>query len=87
MTVNQNPFVRHTACEQCGSSDANALYADGSRYCFSCRTYTEPPKDKTRLEELLGDETKIQAESLQLTVINLIFINTTIHTMMMRAIT
>ena len=56
-------FIRHTSCEQCGSSDANALYADGSRYCFSCRTYTEPPKDKTRLEELLGDDTKIQGSA------------------------
>ena len=62
MTINNDPkrFIRHTSCEQCGSSDANALYADGSRYCFSCRTYTEPPKDKTQLEELLGDDTKIQ---------------------------
>ena len=56
-------FVRHTPCDKCGSSDANALYADGSRYCFSCRTYTEPPKDKTQLEELLGDDTKIQGSA------------------------
>jgi prepilin-type processing-associated H-X9-DG protein len=56
-------FIRHTSCEQCGSSDANALYADGSLYCFSCRNYTEPPKDKTRLEELLGDDTKIQGSA------------------------
>ena len=56
-------FIRHTPCEECGSSDANALYADGSRYCFSCRTYTEPPKDKTQLEELLGDDTKIQGSA------------------------
>ena len=68
MTVNNDPkrFIRHTSCEQCGSSDANALYADGSRFCFSCRTYTEPPKDKTRLEELLGDDTKIQGSAPQI---------------------
>lgn len=29
-------FVRHIACEHCGSSDANALYSDGHTYCFSC---------------------------------------------------
>ena len=29
-------FVRHIACEHCGSSDANALYTDGHTYCFSC---------------------------------------------------
>ena len=65
MTVNNDPkrFIRHTSCEKCGSSDANALYADGSRFCFSCRTYTEPPKDKTQLEELLGDDTKIQGSA------------------------
>jgi len=56
-------FIRHTPCDKCGSSDANALYADGSRYCFSCRTYTEPPKDKNQLEELLGDDTKIQGSA------------------------
>ena len=68
MTVNNDPkrFIRHTSCEQCGSSDANALYADGSRFCFSCRTYTEPPKDKTQLEELLGDDTKIQGSAPQI---------------------
>ena len=65
MTINYDPkrFIRHTSCDKCGSSDANALYADGSRFCFSCRNYTEPPKDKTRLEELLGDDTKIQGSA------------------------
>ena len=29
-------FVEHTSCDKCGSSDANALYDDGSTYCFSC---------------------------------------------------
>ena len=30
-------FIKHTGCEPCGSSDANAVYSDGSTYCFSCR--------------------------------------------------
>ncbi len=30
-------FIKHTNCEHCGSSDANALYDDGSSHCFSCR--------------------------------------------------
>ena len=30
-------FIKHTSCEPCGSSDANAVYSDGSTYCFSCR--------------------------------------------------
>ena len=33
-------FIRHEACPHCGSSDANALYADGSHYCFSCQVLT-----------------------------------------------
>ena len=28
-------FIKHTSCESCGSSDANAVYSDGSTYCFS----------------------------------------------------
>ena len=38
--LNENEFVRHESCNNCGSSDANSLYSDGSYYCFSCRTYT-----------------------------------------------
>jgi len=33
-------FIRHVACPHCGSSDANAMYADGKHYCFSCQTLT-----------------------------------------------
>lgn len=31
-------FIKHIACPKCGSSDANALYADGGTFCWSCRT-------------------------------------------------
>ena len=30
-------FIKHTSCESCGSSDANAVYSDGSAFCFSCK--------------------------------------------------
>lgn len=33
-------FVSHQHCAACGSSDANALYADNSQWCFGCETYT-----------------------------------------------
>lgn len=33
-------FVEHTACESCGSSDANAVYTDGHTYCFSCGAHS-----------------------------------------------
>lgn len=36
-------FKYHTNCEKCGSTDANALYEDGSAYCFSCKTIVGSP--------------------------------------------
>jgi twinkle protein len=32
-------MLRHTSCDACGSSDANAEYDDGHTFCFSCHTY------------------------------------------------
>jgi twinkle protein len=37
-TTSQNKFLRHEACDKCGSSDAKAVYSDGSTYCFACKT-------------------------------------------------
>ena len=31
-----NHFLRHENCDQCGSSDAKAIYEGGSSHCFSC---------------------------------------------------
>ncbi|MBB4039136.1 twinkle protein [Microvirga flocculans] len=30
-------FLYHTNCEKCGSSDANAVYDNGTTYCWSCK--------------------------------------------------
>lgn len=30
-------FIRHLPCEECGSSDANSLYDDGSTFCWGCK--------------------------------------------------
>ena len=38
--LDKGEFVRHEPCDNCGSSDANSLYSNGSRFCYSCRTYT-----------------------------------------------
>ena len=35
-------FIRHTNCDRCGSSDANAVYENGSTHCFSCKWTTKP---------------------------------------------
>jgi twinkle protein len=32
-------MLKHTSCDVCGSSDANAQYDDGHTYCFSCQTH------------------------------------------------
>lgn len=29
-------FLRHEGCESCGSSDGNAIYSNGTSYCFAC---------------------------------------------------
>ena len=29
-------FLRHVACEHCGSTDGNSLYDDGHTHCFVC---------------------------------------------------
>lgn len=34
-------FIKHTSCDKCGSSDANAVYEDSSTYCFSCKHSTQ----------------------------------------------
>jgi len=38
--LDKGEFVRHEPCNNCGSSDANSLYSNGSYFCYSCRTYT-----------------------------------------------
>ena len=34
-------FVKHLPCDDCGSSDALALYEDGHTWCFSCHTHSK----------------------------------------------
>jgi len=34
-----NNFVKYTPCENCGSSDAKALYDDGQTHCYACDTH------------------------------------------------
>ena len=49
-------FVRHIACEHCGSSDANALYTDGHTHCFACgKTESEASQeDRERWKEAVN---------------------------------
>ena len=36
MEQTESELVEHIACDECGSSDGNALYTDGHTYCFVC---------------------------------------------------
>jgi twinkle protein len=46
-------FIEHRSCGDCGSSDALAVYEDGSTFCFSCEkaTQSESGKDPEWTEE------------------------------------
>lgn len=41
-------FVGHAPCTACDSSDALAVYADGTSYCFSCGSYFGKGKAKEK---------------------------------------
>lgn len=40
-------FVSRHACDECGSSDGNALFDDGHLWCFVCSTYTPATEGET----------------------------------------
>ena len=57
-------FVRHIACEHCGSSDANALYTDGHTHCFACgKTESESSQeDRERWKEAINRANAMKTE-------------------------
>ena len=66
-------FLYHTSCAACGSSDANAIYDNGTSYCFSCQraardvqsSPTTRPKQSHRMRELLhGEPTYLQRRGI-----------------------
>ena len=40
-SIGSSEFLRHEACDNCGSSDGNSVYSDGHSFCFVCQTYTQ----------------------------------------------
>jgi len=46
----ESEFVKHLPCENCGSSDALALYDDGHTYCHKCHTHTSAQKEVSTSE-------------------------------------
>ncbi len=39
MSTIEGTFLRHEACEKCGSTDAKAVYSNDTAYCFSCEAF------------------------------------------------
>ena len=53
--MNESEFVAHEPCPNCGSSDANSVYSDGHKFCFSCNTYT-PAEGWTHTHTQMNNE-------------------------------
>lgn len=64
-------FIRHEACDQCGSKDNKAVYSDGSSHCFGCgftipsEAWLEENADKGKPKQ---KKTRIQKEPKELTM-------------------
>ena len=59
-------FLKHIGCDRCGSSDANAVYEDGSQFCFSCR---KPTSSKVSPYALLHANSDSQMETTKKVVL------------------
>jgi twinkle protein len=44
-------FIKHVACEHCGSSDGSSLYDDGHQYCHVCHAYTASEGTEFRAQQ------------------------------------
>ena len=58
-------FIAHSACDNCGSSDANAIYNDGHTHCFSCDTTIQPNSEGFTQPEVQPAEEAQQKGLLQ----------------------
>ena len=41
MSDQKSKVISRGECKNCGSSDANVLYENNNKYCFSCQTFTK----------------------------------------------
>ena len=58
-------FIRHEACNNCGSSDGNSVYSDGHSYCFVCHAYTPGDEEPIHIHQTNRVQIKGSAERLQ----------------------
>jgi twinkle protein len=48
--MSESVYLYKTSCDECGSSDANAIYSSDSSHCFSCGTTKRNQENTTRNE-------------------------------------
>ncbi len=66
--TSESTFVKHEGCEACGSSDANAVYSNGSKFCFACGKHTPAPRNDNTIpfikpERSFGTEKPIDTQT------------------------
>jgi twinkle protein len=64
-SIGSSEFLRHEACDNCGSSDGNSIYTDGHSYCFVCHTYTQGDGEELHIHSF-RDHVKIQGSAERL---------------------
>ena len=69
MIETESNFVKHTSCDSCGSSDANAIYSDGHTYCHKCHAVV--PSNQTKGKSYM-QQSHVQKAPIQ-GVINNVF--------------
>jgi hypothetical protein len=57
-------FVKHTNCEQCGSTDNKAVYDDGSSHCFGCGFTVISDEYKQELKEKKPLQMRVRASAV-----------------------
>ena len=64
----ESEFVRHLACPNCGSSDANSLYDDGHTFCFVCHHRTTGDGESYHIHQnkmqLIGDAANLTTRKI-----------------------
>ena len=63
--ITDSEFVRHTACENCGSSDAKSEYSDGHTYCFVCHTLT-PGDGENKTTNHMSKDVQLKGSAIRL---------------------
>ena len=66
--LDDGKFIRHTNCDECGSSDARAIYDNGDRgyatYCFSCTAFSQEHASEAAASESVSTKTAAKQKDL-----------------------